>query len=1848
MTLAGQINRFYIFLLLFIGWTIPSFSQNVKINEFMSSNSSTISDEDGAYSDWMEIYNPEPVAVNLKDYGLTDNPSQPFKWTLPDISIEPGAFLLVWASGKNRKPTSDTTIAGIRQEVFWNIPGVSVDDLLNHSSFPDLPGQRSINSQSFSSTPNIGDNYGMRMHGHFKAPATGNYIFRVAGDDNTRLFLSLDDVPENATLIAEVPEWTNPGEYNFYPEQQSALIFLQEGQSYYMSVLLKEGGGGDHLSVQMVTPSGATETPMSASHFYLTVNELHTNYSISAEGETLQLTAPDGTIIDQIIGLPLPSDVSYGRSSDGFDELVYFQEPTPGASNTTSGSIGILNPPDFDIKGKLFKDELEIVLSSDDPGATIIYTLDGSEPTASNGIEFASSITLSSTALVRARTIKTGYIHSEMAAEVYSLTDNSLDNFTSNLPVIILHQFDTLIQPGEGTISYLTIIGDGVNRTQLIDDYDLQGRVDINIRGSSSQQFPKKSYGFHLFEENGSNRKEVLLGMPSEHNWILYAPYTDKTMMRDVMAYDIGRAVGSYAPGTKYVEVFLHSESGPLNMTHYNGVYALVERIKIAPGRLDLQELEPHHSEEPEVTGGYIFKKDRLGPGESGFATDRGSDFVFVRPNEVDITPAQRDWLQDHLSEWETVLFGPDFKDPVNGYRKYIDVQTFIDIHLITEVFKQIDGYRLSTFLHKDRGGKLKMGPLWDFNLSLGNADYLEGWIPEGWYFEMLNEYEYLNGWYTRLFEDEAFVEEYKRRYQTLRANVFSTEEMVDKIRDYATLLEESQVRNYEKWDILGQYVWPNWFIGQTYQEEVDWMVQWLENRLIWMDSQLGGAIQQELIHYWNYNSETEFLLPSYTVGGASVNIIPASGSEVLTGTGQDFSGENARNGDPAATHLRINFPIGVSSDYSLPTTGYQNIVLKYETRRSGSGGNRQYISYTLDGNQFTLFDSVIVTEAPTVYTFDFTTVDGVNNNPDFKVRISMDQVSDGTGGDAGNNRFDNLTLEGELFDPTELLHYWNFNEELDFLLPNYTIGGAELNINPGATSVVLTGTGQDFAGLNARNGDPVGSHLRLNFPIGLSQVYSLPTAGYQQIILKYETRRSGSGANRQYISYTVNGTDFIVFDTIVVTEEPDLYTLDFSGIAEVNNNPEFAVRIESIQDNEDGTGGDVGNQRLDNVTLEGEPFEEPDVLLHYWNYNNDPDFLIANYTIGVAETIIEPGDLTEVLTGTGQDFNGENARNGDPAGSHLRVNFPIGASQIYTIPTPEFQDIIVKYETRRSGSGGNRQYIAYTLNGADFVGLDTLEVTEVPTVYTFDFSDLAEADDNDNFGFRISMDYVDDGTGGDAGNNRFDNFTVEGSPLEGANSPPQVSFNLSWKELGVGAGDWVLALSDIFTDADGDALTYSVETEKDFYTSTSLTDLELTVSANISGSNTLRVFATDQKSPPVFFEVSLLQYPDAAILTDNSFSFNSWDPELPEGSFPVNMVFVQSQKNDPELADELQDAYHIPADDYGDADLGNIGFPYKNTSRTRINGLNEDGISFINTGRGRDLGAAVAAVNTEGMPEVAIGFTASTLIANSRTYNLRVQYRVGAEGDWKEIDAANPIEYKRNENTGEEEIFKNILLPEESLNQPYVLIRWKYYYTGIRLTDTSGARDMIRLDDINIGNPSVTGAVNLIAPPDESVDIALKPEFIWTQAPVFGVEYQLQLGKNPDGPWEFEFTDLEETSFMFPDNLAELTTYYWRVGWSNDLFSGDWSDVYSFTTELMIATNEGELNANRILIYPNPASVDKVLFNKAVSGDLLDVRGKVVKSIQNQNQMDIIGLASGLYIFRSSDNQHLKLMIIR
>ncbi len=208
---------------------------------------------------------------------------------------------------------------------------------------------------------------------------------------------------------------------------------------------------------------------------------------------------------------------------------------------------------------------------------------------------------------------------------------------------------------------------------------------------------------------------------------------------------------------------------------------------------------------------------------------------------------------------------------------------------------------------------------------------------------------------------------------------------------------------------------------------------------------------------------------------------------------------------------------------------------------------------------------------------------------------------------------------------------------------------------------------------------------------------------------------------------------------------------------------------------------------------------------------------------------------------------------------------------------------------------------------------------------------------------------------------------------------------------------------------------------------------------------------------------------PPAYRLTNGPYYFSYWDANQAEGIFPPNMIFQQSSKNDPLLNDTMTHPYHIPTGEYHSDDAASIGFPYRLTRRTRLNGLGENGISFINTGRGRDLGAAVLAIDTRTLEDITVSWKGSTIIPNSRVYRLQLQYRTDLTGSFTDVfdNDGNPIEYIRNPTAGHSVNFEPVVLPMEADNQAYLQLRWKYYFTGQQIDENEGSRDMLGLDNI-------------------------------------------------------------------------------------------------------------------------------------------------------------------------------------
>ncbi|MEW6156889.1 MAG: lamin tail domain-containing protein, partial [Verrucomicrobiota bacterium] len=233
-------------------------------------------------------------------------------------------------------------------------------------------------------------------------------------------------------------------------------------------------------------------------------------------------------------------------------------------------------------------------------------------------------------------------------------------------------------------------------------------------------------------------------------------------------------------------------------------------------------------------------KRDRLDGNDSAISTSRGIQLGIEDPKGSQITPQQRTWIRNWLNQFESVLYGANYRDPVNGYIRFMDPATFIDAHWLVELARNIDGYRLSWFMYKDRNDKLKMGPAWDYNLTFGNADYLDGWRTNGWYWPSVGDADY--PWYRRIFSDPDFNQAYIDRWAELRKEVLKTDRVLARVDELAAYLGEAQVRNYNKWRILGVDVWPNWYVGKTYADEINWMKGWIRGRFDWIDKQYTNA----------------------------------------------------------------------------------------------------------------------------------------------------------------------------------------------------------------------------------------------------------------------------------------------------------------------------------------------------------------------------------------------------------------------------------------------------------------------------------------------------------------------------------------------------------------------------------------------------------------------------------------------------------------------------------------------------------------------------------------------------------------------------------------------------------------------------------------------------------------------------------------------------------------------------------------------------------------------------------------------------------------------------------------------
>ncbi|MFY0689015.1 MAG: CotH kinase family protein [Cyclobacteriaceae bacterium] len=380
--------------------------------------------------------------------------------------------------------------------------------------------------------------------------------------------------------------------------------------------------------------------------------------------------------------------------------------------------------------------------------------------------------------------------------------DLELEELTSNLPVISIKTENSLpiVTRDEYLSGSLEVFSEHV-------DHNLGISLSIRGRGNSTWKFPKKSYQIKFSD------KEEFLGMPKDKKWILLANYSDKTLLRNEVAFKLSRLSNlDWTPESRFVELFVNDE--------YLGVYQATQKVEESSNRVDI------------TNNGYLLEVDQPvrvnASGEIYFKTDHYL-FKIKEPN-LELRDDQFLLIRDYVQLTEQVLLGNNFMDSVEGYRNYIDVSSFVDWYLINEITKNNDSkFRYSVYLNYIPGGKLKMGPIWDYDISLGNINVNNNETPDGYWIKK-------STWYSRLFEDPNFVAKVKSRFNYFYNNRDLFEENIVSTAYY---LDQGQKRNFKKWPILGEYVWPNHVAFKSYNEEVEYLKKWLNERFEWMNKSI-------------------------------------------------------------------------------------------------------------------------------------------------------------------------------------------------------------------------------------------------------------------------------------------------------------------------------------------------------------------------------------------------------------------------------------------------------------------------------------------------------------------------------------------------------------------------------------------------------------------------------------------------------------------------------------------------------------------------------------------------------------------------------------------------------------------------------------------------------------------------------------------------------------------------------------------------------------------------------------------------------------------------------------------------
>ncbi|MBT4484895.1 MAG: hypothetical protein HOC71_14585, partial [Candidatus Latescibacteria bacterium] len=851
------------------------------INEVMSSNASTIQDEDGDYSDWIEIYNPGDSPIDLAGYGLSDRADDPFKWVFPSCIINPGQYLLVFASGKDRKTYVNhrETIIDKGDEWKYIIPDSELPENWNTTDFDDSgwksgPSDFGFGYEAQATTFPRTISFFLRksftvdditsiIRGIIQIDYEDGFVAYLNGNEVARANIGEVDVPPSYDQIAKSkrkaemydggnPEFFQIDDIQSHLVQGKNVLAIQVHNCFFLS---NEMTAIPFLTFGMPhTPPNPRGAPgilkLSLNNFLF----LHTNFKINSQGETLVLTDDSGAICDQVERGAIPIEYSLGRQPDGETQWVFFEQSTPGESNSIPGFAGYANPVQASIPGGFYNSTLSIELSVNSPSAEIRYTLDGSAPADSSALYYT-SIPVESTTVLRAQAFEAGLFPGNILTHTYFI------NQTSTLPVISLSTapanfFDDEIgiygiDDKYGTGQYNTNFLEDWERPVHMEFYEPDGspafNVDagIKISGLFTRLKPQKPFRIFLRRKYGDTK-------------IKYQIFPDLPIT-EFNRLDL-RNGGDDAPSTHFQDGMIHSLVKDKNVdiqafrpcvVYINGDYWGIYNIR---ERLDEDYAASHHSIDPDNIDFLRFSHARI-----GLEIVRGDSIHYY---------AMIDYMEKH-----------DLSVPANYeyVETQIDVNNFIDFN-ITEIYSANSNYLIDTdriWRPKTPDGK------WRWMLSDLDAGFpFSGEIVDGIKQDYtFNVFGFLTGHtvdtykmrYVRAFilrkllENTSFKHNFINLFADYLNTIFSPDTVIQRINEIKALLEPEMLAHIRRWE---GYYSSGPYIGTSrsdWYNNVDGTIEFAENR--------PEHVRSQIIEHFNLSGTVNVDLDISQSGGGKIKI---------------------------------------------------------------------------------------------------------------------------------------------------------------------------------------------------------------------------------------------------------------------------------------------------------------------------------------------------------------------------------------------------------------------------------------------------------------------------------------------------------------------------------------------------------------------------------------------------------------------------------------------------------------------------------------------------------------------------------------------------------------------------------------------------------------------------------------------------------------------------------------------------------------------------------------------------------------------------------------------------------------